>query len=340
MIGGIDFTNENTEMKVGNRQVLEVAKGSTILGTFRSWRLPVFSDILSGQTVKITVPSSPMVIDGYDDCFYNNDYLIGSNSKYTIRELNSYDSESAAEDNSWDIMIFTVGIYFINNDTGTQTPIYQCENRVKTTYNKNTGEPTSKTILSTTEVVRMTSFTLPDDFGYILSYGGSHQNLDINVDDYRTKKQPYTLAPLLKTDNLQNRIVIVCDFPESIMNTLYPNGADENTNYTLFQIEQEIPIPGEESPSYYVEVFQAMCMGDYIGSDSNYNPIYDGYFFVIQDAVMNYSTTICQKKFGETTPRIWNKVIVIGGADASIPLTALDTSSPLYPYVKKVVWGK
>ena len=106
MIGGIDFTNENAEMKVGNRQVLEVAKGSTILGTFRSWRLPVFSDILSGQTVKITVPSSPMVIDDFDDCFFNNDYLIGSNSKYTIRELNSYDSESAAEDNSWDIMIF------------------------------------------------------------------------------------------------------------------------------------------------------------------------------------------------------------------------------------------
>ena len=47
MIGGIDFTNENSEMKVGNRQVLEVAKGSTILGTFHSWRLPVFSDIIS-----------------------------------------------------------------------------------------------------------------------------------------------------------------------------------------------------------------------------------------------------------------------------------------------------
>ena len=339
MIGGIDFTNENAEMKVGNRQVLEVAKGSTILGTFRSWRLPVFSDILSGQTVKITVPSSPMVIDGYDDCFYNNDYLIGSNSKYTIRELNSYDSESAAEDNSWDIMIFTVGIYFINNDTGTQTPIYQCENRVKTTYNKNTGEPTSKTILSTTEVVRMTSFTLPDDFGYILSYGGSHQNLDINVDDYRTKKQPYTLAPLLKTDNLQNRIVIACDFPESIMNTLYPNGADENTMYTLFDITKEYYLPGEEYPTCYVEAFYTTCMGDYVGENSNHNPIYNGYFFVIQDAMMNYSSIVCQKKFGETTPRIWNRIIVIGGADVSIPLTELDTNSPLYPYVKKVVWG-
>ena len=71
MIDAIDFTNENTEMKVGNRQVLEIAKGSTILGTFRSWRLPVFSDILSGQTIRITVPASPMIIDGYDDCFYN-----------------------------------------------------------------------------------------------------------------------------------------------------------------------------------------------------------------------------------------------------------------------------
>ena len=256
------------------------------MGTFRSWRLPVFSDILNGQTVRITVPASPMIIDGYDDCFYNNDYLIGSNSKYTIRELNSYDSESAAEDNSWDIMIFTVGIYFINNDTGTQTPIYQCENRVKTTYNKNTGEPISKTILSTTEVAKMTSFTLPDDFGYILSYGGSHQNLDINVDDYRTKKQPYTLEPLLKTDDLQNRMVIVCDFPESIMDTLYPNGADENTMYTLFDITKEYYLPGEEYPTCYVEAFYTTCMGDYVGEDSNYNPIYDGYFFVIQDAMM------------------------------------------------------
>ena len=164
-------------------------------------------------------------------------------------------------------MIFTVGIYFINNDTGVQTSIYQCENRVKTIYNTSTGEPTSKTILSTTEVVKMTSFTLPDDFGYILSYGGSHQNLDINIDDYRTKKQPYTLAPLLKTDNLQNRIVIVCDFPESIMNTLYPNGADENTSYTLFEIEQESYTRRRNQLLF--EVLRQMCMGDYIGSDSN-----------------------------------------------------------------------
>ena len=335
MIGGIDFTNENSEMKVGNRQVLEVAKGSTILGTFHSWRLPVFSDILSGQTVKITVPSSPIVITSWDGTFYNNNYLISSGN-YGFRELNSYEDESQASDYSWVITKFIAGLYFYDS-AGTETALYECVNRVKIVYDSQ-GNPTY-TLLSTDEQVKRETFTLPNDFGYVLSYGGSYQYLDINVDDYRVPKQPYTLAPLLKTDNLQNQIVIVCDFPESIMNTLYPNGADENTSYTLFEIEQEIPVPGQEYPSYYVEAFHAMCMGDYVGQDSQYNPIYDGYFFVIQDSVMNYSTTVCQKKFGETTPRIWNEVIVIGGAGTSIPLTSMDTSSPLYPYVKKVVWG-
>ena len=39
MIGGIDFTNENTEMKVGNRQVLEVAKGLFALGDCSFFRI-------------------------------------------------------------------------------------------------------------------------------------------------------------------------------------------------------------------------------------------------------------------------------------------------------------
>ena len=330
MIGGIDFTNENAEMKVGNRQVLEVAKGSTILGTFRSWRLPVFSDILRGQTVRITVPSSPMIIDGYDDCFYNNDYLISSGN-YVFRELNSYDIETETPDGSSTVVAFTVGLYFYDS-AGNETILYKCVSTVGLAGS-------SATILSVHELNKVEFFTLPDDFGYVMSYGGSYQNLYINVDDYRTRKQPYILEPLLKTDDLQNRMVIVCDFPESIMDTLYPNGADENTMYTLFDITKEYYLPGEEYPTCYVEAFYTTCMGDYIGEDSNYNPIYDGYFFVIQDAMMNYSSIVCQKKFGETTPRIWNRIIVIGGADVSIPLTALDTNSPLYPYVKKVVWG-
>lgn len=334
MIGGIDFTNENSEMKVGNRQVLEVAKGSTILGTFRSWRLPVFSDILSGQTLKFLAPASPMVIDDYEDCFFNNNYLVGSNTKYTIRELNSYDQESAAEDYSWDIMIFTVGIYFINNDTGTQTPIYQCNNRVKTTRNTSTGEVISKQILSTTEVVKLTSFTFPNDFGYILSYGGSFQGLDLQVDNYRTRQQPYTLAPLASTDNLQNRIVLVSSFPESIMNTLYPNGPDESTEYALFMVDHTW---GDYNEWY--ETLQAVCYPNTIGHDSNWNPINDGYWFVIQTAIIMNQYAICQKKFGASSPTIWNRTAIIGGAEVSIPLgSALNTSSPLYPYVKKVVW--
>lgn len=334
MIGRIDFTNENSEMKVGNRQVLEVAKGSTILGTFRSWRLPVFSDILSGQTLKFLAPASPMVIDDYDDCFFNNDYLIGSNSKYTVRELNSYDYESAADDYSWEIMIYTVGIYFINNDTNVQTPIYQCNNRVKTTRNTSTGEVISKQILSTTEVVKLTSFTFPNDFGYILAYGGSFQGLDLQVDNYRTRQQPYTLAPLTTSDNLQNRIVLVSNFPESIMTTLYPNGADESTEYTLFLADQQI---GEYD--YWYEQFHAVCYPNVIGYDSSWNPIIDGYWFVIQTANMGSQYAICQKKFGASSPTMWNRTAVVGGASASVPLTGLNTSSPLYPYVKKVIWG-
>jgi hypothetical protein len=335
VIGGIDFTNENSEMKVGNRQVLEVAKGSTILGTFHSWRLPIFSDILSGQTVKITVPSSPIVITDWSRTFYNNNYLISSGN-YTFRELNNYEEESQASDYSWMIMRFIAGLYFYDN-AGNETVLYKCVNRVKIVYDSQ-GNPTY-TLLSTDEQVKRETFTLPNDFGYVLSYGGSNQGLEINVDDYRVSKQPYTLAPLLKTDNLQNRIVIVCDFPESIINILYPNGANENVSYTLFEVQQEIPVPGEEYPSYYAETFHAVCEGDYVGQDSQYNPIYDGYFFVIQDSTTNVSTFVCRKKFGETTPIIWNKVIIIGGAGASIPLTNMDTSSPLYPYVKKVVWG-
>lgn len=334
MIGGIDFTNENSEMKVGNRQVLEVAKGSTILGTFRSWRLPAFSDIISGQTLKFLAPASPMVVDDFDGCFFNNDYLVGSNTKYTVRELNSYDQESAAEDYSWMIMVFTVGIYFINNDTGTQTPIYQCDNRVKITYNQSTGQVQSKQILSTTEVVKLTSFTFPNDFGYILSYGGSMQGLDLQVDNYRTQQQPYTLTSLTTSDNLQNRMVLISSFPESIMNTLYPNGADESTSYALFMADQQI---GEQE--YWYETLQAVCYPNTIGYDSNYNPINDGYWFVIQTANMGTQYAICQKKFGASSPQLWNRTCIVGGASASVPLSSLNTNSPLYPYVKKVVWG-
>lgn len=333
----LDFINGMIDAKVGNKRVKGVKIGNKEY-TFHSWRLPYMADVVSGKTAKITLPSAPLSVQGYDNCFYNNEYLVCS-GPYRLQELNSYDNESAAEDYSWSIDIFTAGLYVYKNDTLYDT-LYKCDTRVKTTWNSS-GEP-SYQILSVNETIKKTSFTFPSDFGWILSYGGSQQqmhglgsNLDMQVDDFEISKKPYHLESLKATDDLKNSYVLVSSFPDNFENTLYPSGPNTSLEYTLYEEDYW----NEQTYESAYERLYAVCYGTYNGYDpSTYEPIYVApYYMTIVNDRGGYQTTIGYKEFNKV-PTYWNKTIIIGGENVSLKLSHLNTSSPLFQYVKKVVW--
>ena len=334
----LDLTNGIIDAKVGNKRVKGVKIGNKEY-TFHSWRLPYMADIVSGKTAKIIAPSAPISVQGYDQCFYNNEYLVCS-GPYRFQELNSYDTESEAEDHSWVINIFTSGLYVYKNDTLYDT-LYKCDTRIKTTWDSS-GNPNYQ-VLSINETIKKTSFTFPNDFGWILSYGGSQQqihgfnsNLDIQVDDFDILKKPYHLESLSTTDDLKNSYIIVSSFPKNFDNVLYPSGPDTSLEYTLYEEEYL----NEQTSEYAYERLCAICSGTYIGDDPNtYEPIYGSpYYMTISNNYGEYQTTIGHKEFFNEIPLYWNKTIMIGGESISLKLSHLNTSSPLYQYIKKVVW--
>lgn len=329
-------------MKIGSHNILEVKKGNSLVKTFHDWREPKLGDDLNGQTIKIVYPSGgPIYNTGYETSFLNNEYIV-TDGDYMIRETGTYDQVDSASDYSWVIedYIYSIEIYGRGSEgyfTESIDTIYKTTTRIKTTYGSG-GNPTQQ-IQSQTEDIRKKEITLPSDIGTFVSVT-SNMGITFQVDDLRVSTKSYSLQSLQGTDNLQNKMILISSFPTNIDKVWFPSLPPMNeygqfnipSQYTLFSGEKDF------TTDYYVYMISVSIWPTY---DSHGKPSAP-YSFVISGQNMGGSSTICAKTYGSSDVDTWNKPIIPSQAPQSYTLAeaGLKTSSPLYPYIKKLVWDE
>lgn len=328
--------------RIGSRDVLEIKKGNSLVKTFHDWREPKLGDDLNGQTIKIVYPSSkPIYNTGYETSFLNNEYIV-TDGDYMIRETGTYDQVDGASDYSWVIedYIYSIEIVGRGSDgyfTESVDTIYKTTTRIKTTYGSG-GNPTQE-IQSQTEDIRKKETTLPSDIGTFVSIT-SNMGITFQVDDLRISTKSYSLQSLQGTDNLQNKMILISSFPTNIDKVWFPSLPSMNeygqfaipSQYTLFSGEKDF------STDYYVYMISVSIWPTFDMQGQPSAP----YSFIISGQNMGGSSTICAKTYGSSDVDTWNKPIIPNQAPQSYTLAeaGLKTSSPLYPYIKKLVWDE
>ena len=311
---------------------------SSNVSEFR-YRAPEFTDNLSGKVMKFKFPSDPISQISYNA--RNNEYLVSTGSNGGGYEAVMYDTTSQADDYSWDVQTFTAIV-----EVG-GIRVYECVTTVKTTYDTSTGTQTSQVVQSVDEKIKKEYIVLPDDFGTLIRYNGSIFGIYPEIDDLSTTKRDYKLSNLTTSDKItSDGLLLLPQFPTNIDKVWFPTVPSANEygqinlgdEYTLFSVEKEYTAPGAEYPSSYAYSVQAIISanGTY---DSDYNFIADGtYNFSIMGSEMMQSTIVCSKQYGSDTTYQWNIPLQVPGFDVDIPLSTLNTSSPLLQYMKKITW--
>lgn len=327
---------------IGNQRILEAKKGNTLIRTFYDWRKPKLGDNLNGQTIKIVYPSGyPIYNTGYETSFLNNEYIV-TDGDYMIREAGTYDQVDGASDYSWVIEDYIYSIEIIGRGsegyfTESIDTIYKTTTRIKTTFGSG-GNPTQE-IQSQTEDIRKKETTLPSDIGTFVSTT-SNMGITFQVDDLRISTKSYSLQSLQGTDNLQNKMILISDFPTNIDKVWFPSLPPMNeygqfnipSQYTLFSGEKDF------GSDYYVYMISVSIWPTYDMQGQPSAP----YSFIISGQNMGGSSTICAKTYGSSDVDTWNKPIIPNQAPQSYTLAeaGLKTSSPLYSYIKKLVWDE
>lgn len=292
------------------------------------YRTPEFADNLSGKVVKLNYSSSdPISIISFNT--RNNNYLVSTNS--SAYEAVMYEMGDSASDGSWNIVTFTALL------TIGEEKVYECVTTVKMTYNTSTGQQTSQEVQSIQEKIRKEYVTLPDNFGTLITYGGTALGITPQVDGSKVTKRGYTLSALSKTDKINsNGLLLMPEFPINIDKTWFPTAPAANeygnveldSKYTLLNISKEYTVSGQEYPSAYTYYIAAAMQKT--------NNIY---YFMMMGSEELQGVTFCYKEYGASTAQIWNQPFLVPGCPIEITLTDLNTSSPLYPYIKKVIWN-
>lgn len=322
----LDFTKNNFEMKVGDKKVIGVKLGEKTLYELNTKREIALGDILTNKTISIEYPSQPIQITDMSECYYSKIRLESSNGTYRISEGAFYDIQNSTDTYTDWVFTFSLQVYKSNELADT---LYQCNTKVRITYDNN-GNVTGKTIQSTTESIKKTSYTLESSFDW-MAYG-EHSNKDVIIyTDIFTQKKDYALEPLEYTDDLKNLYTLVFNIPKDFEGRMFPHGKPNISYYNyLFFVEKNT----EEN--FYSTGISLFSDYDY---DNNGNKIETQTWGVqVTWGVGDANSTLILKTFGKNTYTQFNSYVSIGGWDISAPLTTLNKKNPLYPYVKKVVW--
>lgn len=328
------------------KPVIGFKNGNSTPVEYHSWRDPELADRLGGATLKFEYDSAnPISITDFSQCNYNNFYLLTSNSDYFIQELGSYDTPEAAEDYSWMRNVFTTSLTIANPSTGYTKKIYEC---VTTVYQDNKAN-TSR-VESVKENVRLTELTVPSDFGDLYSASGTMYGIHCKVDDYHVKKRAYQLATLTGNENINTSMVLIPEFPNNADTLLVPTiptpdeygGINLGDQFILYgaELTWKEEYDGEMYDTTGVWYVQAGLHANY--NQETYEP--DGtYQFVVQGSEQMQAQTLFAKQYGSSTVDYPNSAIVTPAFPVSCLLKnltpyPLNTSSPLYPYIKKIQW--
>ena len=98
--------------------------------------------------------------------------------------------------------------------------VYECVTTVKMTYNTSTGQQTSQEVQSIQEKIRKEYVTLPDNFGTLITYGGTALGITPQIDGSKVTKRGYTLSALFTSDKINsNGLLLMPQFPINIDKT-------------------------------------------------------------------------------------------------------------------------
>lgn len=324
------------------KPVIGFKNGTSEPVEYHSWRTPETGDRLGGATLRFIYPSSnPIQITGYDMTGYNNNYLITSNDNYFVQELGSYETVSTDETNyTWSREKFTASLTITNTSTGYSEKIYECDTIVYN--NHDTG---AQTVESVTENIRKTEVILPNDIGDLYLCGGTMFGIYPQVDEYRITQRGYEYASLTGSENLQNGLILQSFFPANADTLLVPSLPAPNEygsiqlgdEFTLFAAETSYVLPGNDWDTMYVYSVMAMMFEDY----DYETEVANGYFFYVSGQEMMQGQTVYAKKWNSSeAPSPANGIMVVPKCGVSYTLSqaGLNTSSPLYPYIKKIQW--
>lgn len=329
--------------KINGKQVIGYGKGNGTPVEYHSWRTPELGDKIGGKVLKFTYKSSdPIAITGYEGTGYNNSYLLTSNRNYFVQEMGSYEQVDVADDYSWERMKFSATLTISNASTGYIATVYQCDSIVYCDWNNGVNN-----VESTTEVVRLSEILLPSDFGDVYAYGGTMLGINCQVDDYRVEKRPYELKNLTGEENINTSMVLIPTFPDNADKLMLPSlpTPDEYGSYilgdefTLYGGEFEWYEDGQEYPTSDVWYVMANLFEDYDYETGESR----GMILSVAGQMMMDGQTMWAKKYGTSEVITTNRAIVTPAMGVSCLLKnltpfPLNTSSPLYQYIKKVEW--
>lgn len=322
----LDFTKNNFEMKVGNKRVIGVKLGEKTLYELDTKREIALGDILTNKTILIEYPSQPVQITDVSECYYSKIRLESSDGAYKISEGAFYDLQDSTE--TYTNWVFTFSLEVYNNNTLIDT-LYQCNTKVKMTYDSD-GNVTGKTIQSTTENIKKTSYTLGSSFDWMAYGEPSNKNVVIYTDIF-TQKKDYALEPLEYTDNLKKLYTLVFNIPKDFEGKVFPQGKP-NISYYNYLLSVEV----NTEESYYYTGINLFSDYDYDNDGKKIGTQTWG--IQVTWGAGDANSTLVLKTFGKDTYTHFNNYTSIGGWDVSASLATLNKKNPLYPYIKKVVW--
>lgn len=321
------------ECKIDNKKVLEMSNENKIVGYWDNKQPLEFGQNANGTWLTLDY-SNNNKIEFLEMGIMNNSYIQFVDSTLMFREVVYYMNTT---DNFTDPLMFRNVIELIGYGThgarSETTVFYECD--VKGQFPTSGGNITK--VGEANEYYRMTDIWLDNPNGYVLGHGNSLFGVTPKLDRDRIIPAEYTLQNLSTEDNAATGLILNGNFPINIDKQIFPNPVDGEIA-TLFSVSIEYNDPySEYNPqTYYIDVIAQM----YRDYDGNTGQELDTYSFFIGSSTPT-GGTIFAKKYGSNTAITNNAFMVTPTNDyVTAKLTNLNTSSPMYPYVKKVVWNE
>ena len=169
--------------------------------------------------------------------------------------------------------------------------------------------------------------------------------MEVKIDKYRTQERGYTEELLTTSDKAGDRSAIIGHFPYNIESQIWSSRPAEGTEVWLFQTTKTM-IETNGTDSWEVNYTSGIRATVHPSAyDSNYNPTAWNIVITCGDGMMD-DYTLFEKPYGGNASSVitnneigflpdWSEISGI----KDLKIQNLNTSSPMYQYVKKIVWN-
>lgn len=335
-------------LKINNKDIVEISQEGKINGYYEKMRQLEFADAPEYQWLHIEYPKEKINGRYYAMDRIPQPSLVNFSKGGTVIDYDCFPHETA-ESTQWNDFrmknTITITGEGRHGPSDEHTTLYQCDVLCSQAIDSD-----QETIKATEEYFRFTDVIVDKNAdGRIVSTGinaymPKDRPVSFSLDDYRTKKSSYTEVSLSKTDNCAEGLLLKFNFPSNIDKLIFPSYSEDIK--TLFSAEASYTVTptseGDDGSRYYNYAISAALEGTW---DEASMTMKAPYYLVIGDLNNMYGEIIYRKEWNTNKePEIKTDSMITNlpydaETAVSAPLTNLDTSSPMYPYVKKITWN-